>query len=553
MDSLDFFKQFVPARTTQTINNNDVIAYTRVSSKAQYDTNDSVSRQEKDARNYANLKGYNIVATFGGTYESAKSDFTRKEFEKMITYIKKLKKKPFGILIYKVSRFSRSGAGAIGIVHELVTKMGVHLIEVCSGVDTTTEAGRGSIYESLLQARKENQDRTDIVVDGMKGYVKKGNRLGNCPMGYDHYGKRVKNPLFFHPFQKIVLNDLGKKLREAWKWKSELGMSDADIRVKLERDYGVTITLQKLSAMWRNPFYCGINTNKLLDGVPVRGHWEAMISIEVFKKVQQIINENRHGYKHNFLNPQRPLIETLLCKECGKKLTGYEVKRVKCHFYKCQKCRGVSINAETTKRARGVGAHQMFADLLATFKIDTRIIGPFSMQFRKMFSYKLKDQAETEKRVGIKIEEKQQELQMLIRNYNTGKFSGTEQMFHDIKQQIQKEITDLQAGIQNLLTEISNLDTLLDRAVRLLENLKDFWVNADLFRRRAIQKILFPRGLMLDMKVRAYLTTDINKFIILMSSASMNSADTKKESPTVFGGGLCLVAGTRFELVTFGL
>ncbi|MFT3901652.1 MAG: recombinase family protein [Niabella sp.] len=135
---------------------------------------------------------FSITEEFGGTYESGKSDFTRKEFKHLISKVESSRKKPYAILVYKMSRFSRSGGSAIGLVNRLVDELGVHLIEVTTGLSTTTERGKAAIYESLFHAYKENLERKEIIIPSMKAYLEKGNRLGTCPQGYDHYGPRVK-------------------------------------------------------------------------------------------------------------------------------------------------------------------------------------------------------------------------------------------------------------------------------------------------------------------------------------------------------------------------
>ena len=64
--------------------------------------------QKEENQKYADDNGYTITNYFGNEYESASSDITRKEFQELITAIKKAKKKPFGILVYVISRFSRT-------------------------------------------------------------------------------------------------------------------------------------------------------------------------------------------------------------------------------------------------------------------------------------------------------------------------------------------------------------------------------------------------------------------------------------------------------------
>ena len=144
----------------------------------------------------------------------------------------------------------------------------------------------------------------------MKKFVKSGQNFGVVPIGYDHYGPRVVDPLKRDVSQRIEINEDGIKLRNAWKWKLE-GLSDVEIIRRLD-GVGVKITKQNISAMWRRPFYIGVQTNAFLDGKPIKGNWEPLISEEVFWRVQNILEGNNQGYTIEKNNDSRPLIGTLL-------------------------------------------------------------------------------------------------------------------------------------------------------------------------------------------------------------------------------------------------
>ena len=53
----------------------------------------------------------------------------------------------------------------------------------------------------------------------------------------------------------------------------------------------LVISKQRMSEMWRNPFYCGISTHRMLDGKVVKGKWEKLISEKDFLKVQEILDK----------------------------------------------------------------------------------------------------------------------------------------------------------------------------------------------------------------------------------------------------------------------
>ena len=84
------FQSFAKGYDKKVAKNNNVFIYTRVSSKDQ-EQNKSLVTQLDQARAYALANGYNVMSEFGGTYESASGDFTRKEFKKLIDEVRRSK------------------------------------------------------------------------------------------------------------------------------------------------------------------------------------------------------------------------------------------------------------------------------------------------------------------------------------------------------------------------------------------------------------------------------------------------------------------------------
>jgi site-specific DNA recombinase len=172
--------------------------------------------QREESEKFAIKMGYQITKYFGNENESASSDISRKEFQTLITAVTMSSKMPFGILVYVISRFSRTGGSACSIVNDLVERLGVHLIEVNTGIDTTTDEGKLNIYSMLIEASRENQTLLKFTVPGMKKFVKSGQYLGKVPIGYDHLGPRVVDPTKRSITQKIIINEDGLHLRRAW-------------------------------------------------------------------------------------------------------------------------------------------------------------------------------------------------------------------------------------------------------------------------------------------------------------------------------------------------
>ncbi|MCG8318781.1 MAG: recombinase family protein, partial [Cytophagales bacterium] len=123
-DNLEIFEANFGKKnlTKRKIQNNLCVIYTRVSSKDQED-NTSLESQRRYCEDYAERKKLLVVEYFGGTHESAKTD-ERKELKRMLQFVKR--KKISNILVFKVDRFSRSGAGGISLAEEL--RQGGHAI-----------------------------------------------------------------------------------------------------------------------------------------------------------------------------------------------------------------------------------------------------------------------------------------------------------------------------------------------------------------------------------------------------------------------------------------
>ena len=511
MNNVNYFQRFIPSANDKVKINRDVWSYTRVSSKEQFERNSSVDRQIEASKRYAGQHDYLITEEFGGTYESAKSDFTRKEFKRLIDKVTASRRKPFAILVYKMSRFSRSGGNAIGLVHALVDELGVHLIEVCSGLSTTTERGKASIYESLFHAYKENLERKEIIIPFMQAHLREGKRFGLCPVGYDHYGPRVRNDKFLSLHQKIEVNKDGELLREAWQWKLSGRYSDVQILAKL-RARGLDLLPQKISKIWRNPFYCGILIHGLIDE-PVPGNWPAIVSMGDFIKVQTLLESNPSGFQHNTEEERRPLTRLLKCDACKGYMVGYENKKKHLHYYRCIKCRGVSMNARTTPKAKRKGANDLFIDFLDQYRLPDAIAPLVALQLTKLYHHLNDDCATRDTTLQTRLSGLEKKVKDLKIRHGLG---DIDKDTHDVTlQHLNEQIQETSKEMGHLIGSISNLDKLIAQSLEKLSKLSRVWVSSDLENKRRMQKTLFPEGIYYNVKNHCYLTTSANNFISL--------------------------------------
>ncbi len=204
-----FAKGTSKASTHNTLQN--CVIYTRVSTKEQMENNMSLDWQKSKCEAFAKEKGFRIMESFGGTYESAKTD-ERKEFNRMMAFVKAHKKDKIAyIIVYSLDRFSRTGSSAIHISAEL-KKTGVNIISITQPIDTSSSSGTFQQNMYFMFSQFDNDMRRQKSVDGMREKLKRGEWLGNCPVGYS-YDRNQKE-------QTIIINEQGQHIKQAFKMRA---------------------------------------------------------------------------------------------------------------------------------------------------------------------------------------------------------------------------------------------------------------------------------------------------------------------------------------------
>ena len=523
------FQQFGKKKEAIQPRKKEVWCYTRVSSKEQKD-NYSLRTQKESAERFAIEKGFTIVNTFGGSYESGKDDFTRKEFVRLLDEVKKTKNKPYAILVYNMTRFSRSGGRSISILNELIVKYNVHLVEILSGYSTDNARGLNELNRRLLEAEGDNIRKLEISVPGMKAFLRDGNWLGRAPLGYDHTGPKTIDHNRYSRVQKIFINEDGRKLKQAWQWKLE-GVQDIEIARRLNK-LGLKIDSKRLSDMWRNPFYCGIMANRLMDGKVIEGNHEALISREMFLKVNEINNRRKKGYAINKLVEERPLTGDILCFQCGNKLTGYLVRKKGLHYYKCQKCKGITINAITKSLIPDrTGAHVLFIELLKSYQIKPEFIELVKIQLEKMVNLTNNSSKKEEALFKKRLTELERDRDGLEERFALGKIN--EDLYRKFSSKLESEIYEHKEKNQIPVIDTSNFKKGLNKTIDFIQNVSKYWICGSVDIKKRIQRLVFPSGFYINPYTRQYLTPEVNQLFYVTSEIPRVSEDLKKNSPLV--------------------
>lgn len=506
MNDTILFDQFAKGKKQLTTKTNNCVIYTRVSTKEQADNNMSLETQRKMCEQFALKNQYAILGSFGGTYESAKTD-ERKEFNRMLNFVKKSREKISHIIVYSVDRFSRSGGNAIYLTEQL-KKQGVIVCSVTQPTDTSTPSGSLQQNIQFIFSEYDNQLRKEKCMSGVKEALLRGEWCHRPPFGYDivqRDGKRM-----------IVINEKGKILKKGFLWKAE-GVSTAEVRRRLAA-MGLKFRHQSLGFILRNPFYCGLMTHNSLEGKVVIGNHEKLISKEVFLKVNDIIRERTQSYTVVRDNENIPLKNFIKCDQCGSNMPGYIVKRKNLWYYKCR-VPGCSNNKSANE------IHRNFTEALQVFTPNSKYNDILKAQMIRTFNRSNKENQQNALQQNRQLQEVTNRLERLEERYVLEEIA--KEIFQKYQEKFRKEIADIQREQQKSAMQVSNLQECVDTIVKYAENLTEMWHSGGYQEKVRLQYLLFPEGIRYNKRTNRCRTTQIKRTFLWMFCNSKGYSKNK--------------------------
>ena len=484
------------------------VIYTRVSTKEQADNNMSLETQKKACVQFAQKQGYQIMGHFGGTYESAKTD-ERKQFNSMLTFVRKAKEKIAAIIVYSVDRFSRSGANAIYITEQL-KRQGIIVYSVTQPTDATTASGSLQQNIQFIFSEYDNQLRREKCMTGMKEKLLSGGWMGRPPVGYDIVLREGK--------KEMVLNAKGKLIRKAFNWRAQ-GISNEDVVEKLAVQGWKTCN-QRVSDFLRNPFYCGLVTHSALEGKIIDGKQEKAVSQEIFLEVNGLLAKNKHGYQLKPENDEIPLKRFMKCAVCGQYLRAYKAAKNQEYYYKCG-TKGCNCN----KRADHL--HRAFGEMLAYFCVETEgdlrelLVTQMAATYNRLNADKAAEQEELTKQRSSIV----QRMERLEERYVLEEIDR--QLFAKYKEKFTAELQETDKLLAKCGSKVSNLQNILQKAVEMASKLASLWASGDYGTRQRLQFLVFPDGISYDRKKDQCRTQRVNSIFSCIAVGAQVSANKK--------------------------
>jgi site-specific DNA recombinase len=511
----------------------NAVVYTRVSSKEQKENNLSLDFQKKSILDYSKRNDFTLVEFFGGTYESAKTD-GRKEFDRMLNFIRSRKGAISHILVYTTSRFSRTGGAAIKLSEDLFIKYGVQVLAVTQPTDTSTPNGQFQQNIQFLFAQWDNQQRKQATSAGSKEKLEEGQWCLRPPMGYE--------AIRTNGVRSIIVNKTGEQLRKAFRWKKQ-GMKNEEILSRLKA-LGVAIYQQKLSMIFSNPFYCGIIVNKMLNGKLVKGIHPAVVSEGDFLEVNNIrqANGGKYGVSHKREIEMLPLKVFVKCEKCGSSYTGYIVKAKNIYYYKCKKV-GCKCNQNAAK------LNSQFAEYLSQYSIKDEFIEAVLLGMNKIFNQRNESNQQEIKELQENLGGIQKKIDTIEEKHFVLETMNAE-TYAKFSTKLREEKLQIQNNIAGCKMKSSNLEEYLRFAFAISAKLTTEWTSSPVGIKERIQKMVFPAGIFYNREKEAVRTDKVNKVFYLIPYLNSVSGDGKQKEDSIHAILTSQVGWTGFEPAT---
>ena len=247
---------------------------------------------------------------------------------------------------------------------------------------------------------------------------------------------------------------------------------------------GAMLPRQTWHAALRNPLYAGwVKSGDLIE----RGVHPPIVTQQLFDAVQQVLTgRSKTTRTRQVLNPEFPLRQFMRCSKCNKGLTAGIAKKKFPYYWCYQKgCRSVFVPAEELEQA--------FVGWLAQYEPTTEYLALLPSIAKEVWA-KRKERAKQDSRaLTIRLQEQKYLNSQAIKAKLKGELA--EEDFADLKQNINEEITRIEAAITALESERSTMEELIAQTQRELIDLPSAWKKAGLSERRELCSMLFPQGL----------------------------------------------------------
>jgi DNA invertase Pin-like site-specific DNA recombinase len=290
--------------------------------------------------------GLEVRAVFRDEGKSAKSTVGR---DGLAAAMNECKRTGAALVVYKFDRLARNAADAL-TVRDALTASGARIISATEGEATASPMAKAIFGMASIFAELDNAQRAERSRRGMAARAEAGGWCFRAPLGFVTARSAAGVPILAPD------EETAPAIREAYAALAagEIDATGAVRRIMVETGCEKSTAYSAL----RSPLYAGrLPAGRLTGGKVREAAFPGLVDGATFDAAQLRLGSQKVGEVKMKENPLTPFVGVLHCAECGRRLVGGLSRGRhggKFGYYRCLKCRGVSIpfaDAEAQLRA----------------------------------------------------------------------------------------------------------------------------------------------------------------------------------------------------------
>ncbi len=431
-------------KTKKDLPQNLAIAYARVSSKEQEKEGFSIAAQQRLLQSYA-LDHQLVIEKEYIDVETAKTS-GRTAFTEMLAY---LKKHPHvrTILVEKTDRLYRNLKDWTAL-DEL--DIAIHLVKENITLSRESRSTEKFVHGiKVLMAKNYCDNLSEEASKGMLEKAAQGIWPTKAPLGYVNcLGPEGKRIIAVDPRVAPIVS-------KCFEWYADGLTSLSDVAKKAHQHgltykrSGAAVPRSAIHTMLRNRLYTGEFDWK---GKRYQGKHAPLVSVELFEKVQQII-DGRFTGKTKESKKDFAFASLVHCGHCGCALSG-DLKKGKYIYYRCSGWKG-KCNEPYVREEVLAGK---FSDLLGRLKMDDAVLGLVSRGLRESHADQNREHREAVSRFQTEYDRLQARVHAIYLDKLDGRidnhfFDKLSEDFRRQQSQCLREIARHQSADQSYIEE----------------------------------------------------------------------------------------------------
>ena len=469
---------------------NQAVIYCRVSSSKQTKVGDGLKSQETRCRDFARMKGYDVLEVFSDDISGSKEQ--RPGMMRMLSFVRKQKGKGTRILIDDVSRLARGLEAHINLRREISEVGGI--LE-----SPSIEFGEDSdsiLVENLLASvsQHQRQKNGEQTKNRMKARVQNGYWVFQAPVGYKYKSVSGRG--------KMLQRDepVASVIQEALEGYA-LGHFDtqADVQRFLQnnplfpKDRRGEVRHQRVSVLLNQPVYAGY-VEAPSWGVELRvGQHEPIISSQTYQRIQDRLKGGFYAPRQSNLNEDFPLRGHVVCSDCGTPLTACWSKgsHKKYPYYLCPK-RGCDSYGKSIARDKIEGE---FEALIGKATPSAALFKVGKAMFKELWDYQHSQAESQTKAMGAQLVKLEGQLSKLLERILDASVPTVIKAYEEKVRQLELDKQAIKEKMAFSGKPASTFDETLRTAFEFLKNPLILWHSERIEDRQLLLKLTFSKRL----------------------------------------------------------